>query len=354
MKFPLASFIPCLFLVASCATDSSTETFKDDLDFAIHEVEYHYAGFPLLTEEELADYEIMKAALRDSVDAEAYLDYEAVGHYLAWFQDPHLRTSYIEQTNLWKHDVDYPSLFSYAPRKMSCKVDDETYLIRFPSCSGDPDEQWVSQSVQEFQKTDSRFLILDIRGNDGGSDHYFVPYLELLYDTAAEVEGIDFFYTKKNFNVFKKYFPQMKRLARSQNKQKERVMWPFLDDTFVELPSVSERPAAAALIIDNFVASAGEQLTLYLRAISKRTTIYGRDNTFGCLDISNYRPVNLPYSTITITIPMTVSHRLPDHGIDKTGIAPDVRLDIPYPTELTDNVDEWVLWVAEDLKNRQP
>ena len=45
-------------------------------------------------------------------------------------------------------------------------------------------------------------------------------------------------------------------------------------------------------------------------------------------------------------------HRLPDHGIDKTGIAPDVRMDIPYPTKLTDNVDEWVLWVAEDLKKK--
>ena len=196
----------------------------------IHEVEYNYAGFPLLTEEESAEYEVMKAALRDSVDAKAYLDYEAVDHYLAWFQNPHLRTCNIEQTNLWEYDVDYSSLFSYAPRKMSCKVDDETYLIRFPSCSGDPDEQ--------------------------------------------------------------------------------------------------------------------------CRAISKRTTIYGRDNTYGCLDISNVRSVDLPYSTITITIPTTVSHRLPDRCIDKEGISPDVRLDLPYPTDLTDNIDEWVLWIAQDLKQK--
>ena len=93
-------------------------------------------------------------------------------------------------------------------------------------------------------------------------------------------------------------------------------------------------------------------MTLILRAISKRTTIYGRENTYGCLDISNFRSVNLPYSTITITIPTTVSHRLPDRGIDKEGISPDVRLDLPYPTELTDNIDEWVLWIAQDLKQR--
>ena len=341
-----------IWAVVSCTPHSSTEFFHDDLDFAIHEVEYHYAGFPLLTEEELAEYEVMKAAVRDSVDAGAYLDYEAVGHYLAWFQNAHLRSCYIEQTNLWKHDVDYSSLFSYAPKKLSCIVDDETYLIRFPSCSGDPDEQWVSQSVQDFQKSDCRFLILDIRGNGGGNDRYFEPYLELLYDTPAEVEGNDLFYTKKNFNFLREHLPQIKRLARFRDKQKERVMWPFVDDVFFELPSVSERPVAAALIIDNAVASAGEKLTLILRAISKRTTIYGRENTYGCLDISNIRPVNLPYSGITIHIPTTVSHRLPDRGIDKEGISPDVRLDIPYPTELTDNIDEWVLWIAQDLKKK--
>ena len=119
MKLPIALFLPCLFFIASCASNATAESFKDDLDFTIAEVEYNYAGFPLLTEKELVEYDRMKAAVRDSVDAEAYLDYEAVGHYLAWFQDRHLRTSYIEQTNLWKHDVDYSSLFSYAPRKMS-------------------------------------------------------------------------------------------------------------------------------------------------------------------------------------------------------------------------------------------
>jgi hypothetical protein len=30
--------------------------FADAPDFAIHEVEYNYAGFPLLTEEKLAEY----------------------------------------------------------------------------------------------------------------------------------------------------------------------------------------------------------------------------------------------------------------------------------------------------------
>ena len=48
---------------------------------------------------------------------------------------------------------------------------------------------------------------------------------------------------------------------------------------------------------------------------------------------------------------MTVSRRLPNQGIDETGIAPDVRITLPLPKKLTDNVDEWILWVASEMKN---
>lgn len=37
----------CMLLGAACSSQSSTESFKDDLDFTIKEVEYNYAGFPL-------------------------------------------------------------------------------------------------------------------------------------------------------------------------------------------------------------------------------------------------------------------------------------------------------------------
>ena len=32
------------------------------------------------------------------------------------------------------------------------------------------------------------------------------------------------------------------------------------------------------------------------------------------------------------------------------GIAPDVIIPLPMERKLTDNIDEWVLWVAEDMK----
>ena len=350
-------WILCLaFAVASCANGASTESFKDDLDFTIAQVEYNYPGYAMLTESELADYAVMKAAVRDSVDAGAYSDFDGVGHYLAWFQQRHLRTCWDAHNHLWKEPVNYPALFKYNPQKVSCRVDDDTWLIRFPSCSGDPDDKWIKQSVKDYKASGCKFLILDVRGNGGGADHHYRPYLELLYDTPATLDGLDFFYTKNNLRrIGKMSWVWWLRLSLFKNKSKERVLWPFVEQREIEYSSISTLPVAAALIVDNHVASSGEAMVLEIQASSKRTTVYGRDNTYGLLDISNCTEVELPYSKHYILIPVTVSHRLPDRGIDKDGIAPDVRLNIPYPTELTNNVDEWVLWVAEDLKkNNEP
>ena len=113
---------------------------------------------------------------------------------------------------------------------------------------------------------------------------------------------------------------------------------------------VSDAVRRAALIIDNRVASSGEALVECLKATSNRTTVYGRDNTEGCLDFANCNQVPMPNSGIDISVPMSRRVGLPETGIDATGIAPDVRIDLPLPSRLTDNIDEWVIWVAEQLE----
>ena len=238
----------CMLLGSACSSQSSTESFKDDLDFTIKEVEYNYAGFPLLSESELAEYEVMKTAVRDSVDAGIYSDFDGAGHYLAWFQQPHLRTCWDNHNYLWKRPIDYAASFTYEPQKVSRKVDVDTYLIRFPSCSGDPDEKWVEQSVKDYKASGCKYLIMDIRGNGGGSDHYYEPYLALLYDTPGVTDGMDFFYTKKNFQQMKEWSPiSMFIFAIGKNKSKERIMWKFPEIAYkIQYSSTSSLPVAAA------------------------------------------------------------------------------------------------------------
>ena len=93
---------------------------------------------------------------------------------------------------------------------------------------------------------------------------------------------------------------------------------------------------------------------LEVRAGSSRTTVYGQDNTLGCLDYSNCEILYFPQDTTRwMMLPTTRSCRVSEgRGIDSAGIAPDVRITLPLPETLTDNVDEWVRWVAEDLKTK--
>lgn len=93
---------------------------------------------------------------------------------------------------------------------------------------------------------------------------------------------------------------------------------------------------------------------LEVRACSCRTTVYGQDNTLGCLDYSNCEILRFSQDTSRrMIVPVTRSCRVAaGRGIDAEGIAPDVRIPLPLPETLKDNADAWVLWVAGDLKNR--
>ena len=130
----------------------------------------------------------------------------------------------------------------------------------------------------------------------------------------------------------------------------EYVVWVEEGATF-HYDSISTFPKKAAIIVDNSVASSGEELVLDARLASKRTKIYGRDNTMGCVDTGNCPHYTPAGRGLTIQYPISYSTRWEKGtGVDPTGIAPDVRISLPYPKRLADNIDEWVLWVAEDMK----
>ena len=91
-------------------------------------------------------------------------------------------------------------------------------------------------------------------------------------------------------------------------------------------------------------------MVINVKACSNRTTVYGRDNTVGALDFANLSNIELPNSALSLHVPMSRSMALPETSVDKNGIAPDVRIELPLPARLTDNIDEWTIWVAEQLE----
>lgn len=332
-----------------------------DFEGAVYELENNYAGFPILADNPIKfkEYSELKIKLYNKIRKGKIEGYNAVGELYGWFGDSHLRTGLAEHNKYRKirkeHVSSSEGIDEYNPMPIAQKVSQETFLIRFTSCSGDPSLEWINESIKAYKESQCKYLIIDIRGNGGGQDSFYKPFLKLLYDTEYVSKGVELRNSVDNINYLK---TQVERLPWLQDiiTNAENSTEPFIrlvDDFSIKYDTICPYPIKAAIIIDSNVASSAEQMLLDIKGCSSRTTIYGKGNTLGCLDYSNIRRADLKGSKITTWVPMTRSCRLPENGIDKTGIAPDVRMSIQLPKILTDNIDEWVLWVTKLMEKEQ-
>ena len=81
---------------------------------------------------------------------------------------------------------------------------------------------------------------------------------------------------------------------------------------------------------------------------------YGKGNTMGCELTGNCREGVLPNSKIKLSYATTVDSGFYEKDFSNgLGVVPDVIVPLPMARKFTDNIDEWVLWVAEDLVCRE-
>lgn len=194
-SFKLLFFCALLFFAyTSLAGQEKTSSNADltEFDFGIQELETNYVGFPtLVTEQTRNQYEALKARCRQQVDKQERKPWEALGELYAWFGDFHLRVGIYSQPYMRKVPT-YEEMKKYNPTKTFRKVTDRTFLIRFPSCMGDdPTLEWVHQSIDAYLASGCENLIIDIRGNGGGTDEIFNSYEKLLYDRKGYVDGVE-------------------------------------------------------------------------------------------------------------------------------------------------------------------
>lgn len=350
--------LAALYLIPAGAQAPAGDAVSD-FDYAVEVVERAYAGYPDKTAGRNAEYAAMKETLRRGISAGRDV-HDAIAEYLGWFDDSHLKTPGVEayRAKSLRRDTDYAGRMKrYGPQFMHCRVDEDTYLIRFPSCDlTDAEMAEVRGAVAAYRASGCENLVVDIRGNMGGNDSANEPLRELLYDHEGTEDAMEYRVSNIAIAHVREFAGNTERGRQKIARMERTPAGEFLEGggkTYrIRYDSVSPLPRRAALIVDGRVASAGEQLVLEVRASSHRTTIYGQDNTLGCLDYSNCEILYFPQDTARwMMLPTTRSCRVSeDRGIDAEGIAPDVRIPLPLPRTLTDNVDEWVEWVAGELK----
>ena len=151
-----------------------------DFGYAVGVVERAYAGYPDKTAGREAEYAALKARLQSEISGDRDV-YDAIAEYLGWFDDSHLQTPGAEayRAKSLRRDTDYAGRMKrYDPQFMHCRVDEDTYLIRFPSCDlTDAEIAGVRAAVAAYRASGCENLVVDIRGNMGGSDNAYEPCL---------------------------------------------------------------------------------------------------------------------------------------------------------------------------------
>ena len=355
----------------------------EDYDYLTNFTEKNYAVFDAIQELGYGkEYRKLRDKLRKKLQRGKMGIEKAFCEYAFWFHlnfDSHYFPTY---TPMWKQyweraHTDYATLFDYAPKPVSCKVDDTAWLIRFPSCDlRNPTEEWMQQAVKDFLASRCENLIIDVRGNGGGDSRIWYPLSGLVINKQGECVESMFLITQYNLTVMEDEFKN-----NPYNKPENEDYKQMVNETLQKIDewkrtlqekggteefifgqwavncghnSTRDYPKKVAIIVDRGTASAAEDLVLQAKWFSNKTKIYGKDSTYGADMTGNCIGTKLPNSDHRLFYPTCIFQFefLDHHKFGTVGIVPDRKIDLPYPKQLTDNTDEWVLWVASDLKKQ--
>ena len=175
-------------------------------------------------------------------------------------------------------------------------------------------------------------LILDLRGNGGGSDFAYEPLTPLLYTDPIHGIGVDVLATADNVRSWSallddKYITGWTRYSIQNTitamKGHLGQLIALSNDRVATLREVRPFPQRVAVLIDGDCASTTEQFLLEAVQSSK-VTLMGR-HTAGVLDYSNVREHSFDCLPFTLHYATTRSRRIDQgKGIDTVGIQPAI------------------------------
>ena len=338
------------------AVPDSLKRDLEDYDYLVSFVEENYAPFDAIMQKGYKrEYKALKKQLRKQLrKGESNLE-KAVGEYVFWFFsqfDGHLslETMAFQLDYVCKVIPRYDLMMNYAPKPVSCRVDSCTWLIRVPTCEEEVlKHEWAKNAAQQYIESGCDNLIIDVRGNMGGDASVWKPYYDMLYDHAGKDIVVWFRNTKENLTVSERYVPDEDFVERCNSSKEKLVLWAAMTNKSERKPLI--RPKRAAILIDRLSCSAGESIVSYVKNNSNRAKVYGKENTWGASETGNINTTLLPNSKMPLSYPTCVHSSFYNKiFIGAAGLTPDIIIPLDYPKQLTDNIDEWVLWVAEDLK----
>lgn len=233
------------------------------------------------------------------------------------------------------------------------RLDDSTLVLRIPTMN----EQYRKE-LKHLEKQHRNalkrapYLILDCRGNGGGSDITYGPLKKYLYtgparfarkQTYATPDNIQKYTLLKNNKnypwLYRRFFARTeRRLKRHEGKMVGKTK-PFVERHWRR----AKRAQKVAVIMDNGCASSCEGFVAFARQ-SKKVTLMGQ-NTAGISDYGNLHNLIFPCGLWKIYYPTSRSCAVSQgQGIDNIGYAPTLRIGPEIP--------DWIAFARTALKNK--
>ncbi|PKP30755.1 MAG: hypothetical protein CVU00_13410 [Bacteroidetes bacterium HGW-Bacteroidetes-17] len=199
-------------------------------------------------------------------------------------------------------------------------------------------------------------LIIDVRGNGGGSDYSWHPLRPYLYTNQVRGLGAEYLVTQTLIDGLtnwannadkEKYADEIEKVKRDVNRMKGKLgeFIPTSEEGnagFFTLDSVYQNPKSVVILVDKDCGSSTEQFLLHAKQ-SKKVKVFGTP-TYGVLDYSSVRRFDFECSGYVLMMPTFRVMRLPDYPLDNIGIQPDVFMD-KY-------IGDWIKYATEYLENK--
>jgi C-terminal processing protease CtpA/Prc len=216
---------------------------------------------------------------------------------------------------------------------------------------------------QRAELTSHSRWIIDVRGNDGGSDSTFEPLLPWLLPDGYVVAQAEWWVTAYNIaaqsRVCPLIAPRDRQCAAFARQAIERMRTAKFNTFVLQEPappleyqrvaSIHERlPQRVAVLIDRGCVSSCEEFLLAVRQ-GFVVKLLGQ-RTGGALDYANMRPRELPSGRRRLWYATSRSTRLPGNPIDGIGVQPDVYL----PVTENSPPDREILAVQKWLESGAP
>jgi hypothetical protein len=227
------------------------------------------------------------------------------------------------------------------------QLDSNTVYFRIPSFG--PNYKKAIDSILIANKellSRTPNLVIDIRGNGGGSDFTFSNIIPYLKTNEITITGVEYLSTILNNQRMMDFVtkPEYKDVFTSKQKewakksfdtlQKHLGEFVLLDESFEDddtntSNTVLPFPKQVGIIMDGGVGSSAEQFLLAAKQ-STKVKLFGT-STFGSLDIANMYFVTSPCGEYELGYSLSKSKRLPQYALDESGIQPDffISEDVP-------------------------